>query len=191
MHRLFVGIELPEDVKRVCGKHVGALKREFGDLRVGWERPEKLHITIKFIGTVEEDLVSKIADAISLTSSQVGPFRADISAAGSFGSSKGPWVLWMGVSLGAEKTTLLASMLEDYLLPLGFSRETRKFSPHVTIARIKEPHRSLELAVRLSERDFVPLEFSVKELCLFNSELTQHGSRYTILSRHPLQTPIT
>jgi RNA 2',3'-cyclic 3'-phosphodiesterase len=185
--RLFIGIELPTDVKAAIATYVDRMKKEFPDLRVGWESEDKLHITIKFLGSVDEGRIAAIQRILDGAAAERPQIKACIHGTGSFGSMRAPRVLWLKMDEGAREISILASSVEVLLTPLGFVPESRAYTPHVSIARLKDPHQSRQLVAEHLQHHVGPLEFRIDGLSLFQSELTRAGSLYTVLSRHLLR----
>jgi 2'-5' RNA ligase len=95
-------------------------------------------------------------------------------------------VLWIGVNDVSEKLLELHARLEDESAQVGFAKETRPFHPHLTIARLRQADNARTLANAHQHMEFDPLEIAVAELLVIRSELSSAGSKYTIVSRHPL-----
>jgi 2'-5' RNA ligase len=156
------------------------------DVRAGWESPEKLHITLKFLGEIDERRAAELGSAATRAARNVSCFGLRIEGAGSFPPRGVARILWLGV---VEETGALARLqqsLEDECAREGFPREARPFHPHITIARLRRPEGARRLAVLHQEKGFAPASFEVADLVLMRSELGSGGSRYTELSRHAL-----
>ncbi len=130
--RLFVAIDLPEEVKESIWNVSERLKRIKG-LKVV-ER-ENLHITLKFLGEVKESSIKEISERLSGINSE--PFSVSVEGIGSFPSKKRPRVIWVGINRGYDEILLLKKKIDVSLSPM-FGSEKR-FSPHITIARAKYP----------------------------------------------------
>lgn len=185
--RVFCAIELPDDVRSSVAEHVRRLRSEFSDVRASWERPEKLHITLKFLGNVKPKRVEALSEATSNTVEGFDPFELTIGEPGSFPPHGSPRVLWLGIVDATGRLAILQNSLEEGCASAGFPREPRAFKPHLTLARIRAPRGARELAAAHRETPFEPQRFKVSELVVMQSELGPNGSRYTPLSRHRLQ----
>ena len=97
-----------------------------------------------------------------------------------------PRVLWIGVDDHSRRLAELQTKLEDECARIGFEKEERAFSPHLTIARLRKPQGARALAVAHKEMGFKPVTIEVAELLVIRSELSSKGSNYTVISRHPL-----
>jgi 2'-5' RNA ligase len=185
--RLFFAVELPRALKARVGEHIKHLRESFPRVRASWEKPEKIHITLKFIGEVEVSRVEELSRAAERAASTVKQFELTINTPGSFPPHGTPRVLWLGVEDPSGQFSKLQHALEDEAARAGFPREQRPFKPHLTLARIRVPQGARELAAAHRETPFEPQSFNVSELVLMRSELGPGGSRYTPLSQCPLR----
>jgi 2'-5' RNA ligase len=181
--RIFVAIDISDKARASVADYIENLRRHFAQIRVGWERAEKLHLTMKFLGDIDETRLENLIEAVENTARQVSDFKLQISSTGVFPSLKKARILWLG--LEDEKGSLrnLNEILEVECEKLNFAKEKRDFKPHLTIARLREPHKSLELVRAHVENDFKTSSFDVNEVIVFQSELQTSGSLYTPLYR--------
>jgi len=184
--RVFFAVELGEEVRRRVVDHISNLREQLPEVRASWERPEKLHVTLKFIGNIEPDKRAVLSEAAERVASTLAPFHFVISDAGAFPVRGSPRVLWLGARDDSGSLVRLQRGLEDECEGVGFPREARAFHPHLTIARLRRPEGARELAALHEEKGFAPSEVFVEALLLIQSELGPAGSRYTELSRHIL-----
>jgi 2'-5' RNA ligase len=184
--RLFFAVELPAEVRARVGEHIADLRARLPDVRAGWERSEKLHVTLKFLGEIEQPRVVELRSAAERAAQSVSAFGLRIEGAGSFPPRGLPRVLWLGVADDSGALARLQDRLEEECESAGFAREARPFHPHLTIARLRRPEGARRLALLHAEKGFAPAEVSVADLVLLSSELGPGGSRYTELSRHRL-----
>ena len=184
--RTFCAVELPDGVKSRVAEHVRRLRDGFPHVRASWDKPEKLHITLKFLGEIEPARVEELSRAAGRAAGGVGPFELSVSGPGSFPPHGPPRVLWLGIEDASGRLAGLQRSLEDECAAAGFARESRPFRPHLTVARIRSPQGARELAAAHRESRFEPQTFTVSELVVMRSELGPGGSRYTPLSHQPL-----
>jgi len=188
--RLFVAIEIAPEIR----DRLIALISEFRPklANTAWVRPEGLHITLKFLGNVPEEKCSAIEGALEkITAAQ---FSLSIANIGVFPNPRSPRVLWAGIDSGPELAAL-ASQIEETLNPLGFAREKRAFSPHVTLARFKSSGNRLALAELLSAyasespggdiHGFGTM--AATHFHLYESKLSPQGARYSKLASFALE----
>ena len=184
--RVFCAVELPDELRSRVAERVRRLRAEFPDVRASWEKPEKLHITLKFLGDVETARVGALSNAAERAAAGLEPFELTIEEPGSFPPHGQPRVLWLGIVDASGRLALMQRALETECAAVGFPRESRAFKPHLTLARVRSPQGARELAAAHRETPFAPQRFKVSELIVMRSELGPGGSRYTPLSRHRL-----
>jgi 2'-5' RNA ligase len=182
--RMFCAVELPEALKSRVAEHAARLRETFPHLRVSWEKPEKLHLTLKFLGETEPSRVEELSGAAERAVAGMGPFELIVAEAGTFPPHGPARVLWLGVRDESGRLSSLRQSLENECAASGFPREGRPFQPHLTVARLRTPSGARELAAAHRETPFAPQTFSVSELVVMRSDLGPGGSRYTPVSRH-------
>ena len=177
MPRLFTGLEIPPDVGFAL-----SLKRG-GIAGARWIDPENYHITLRFIGDVDGRTAGEVFDALDrLANSQ--SFSIKLNHLGAFGGDK-PRALYAGVEVNSILTQLQAAQ-ERVLQRLGLEPESRKFTPHVTLARLRGTGPG-ELAQFIAEAGrFAPLQFPVKRFVLFSSKDSVGGGPYLVEQAYPL-----
>jgi len=185
--RIFIAIDIPEDARLVVAEYIAVLRLRFPDLRVGWERTGKLHFTLKFLGHVEEAIVPKLEDAIPGMIQRHRPFTTELACTGLFPNTREPRILWLGITSGRDEMIAIGTDIDAAVEHLGFEKDQRTFSPHLTIGRIREPRKGKDLAAAHLSSVFPPIEFTVDHVTIYESMLSQTGSSYEVISRHPLQ----
>ena len=185
--RVFCAVELPVGVRSRVGDHIADLRSRMPGVRASWDHYEKLHITLKFLGEIEQERAALLRDAAARAAQSVSPFSIIIEGAGAFPPRGLPRVLWLGVRDASGLLAQLQLNLENECEGVGFAREARPFHPHLTIARLRsKPEDARSLAALHREKGFAPAEVSVNHLILMRSRLGPGGSIYTELSRHAL-----
>src|SRR5512134_3125603 len=184
--RLFIAIELPLEIKQGLAKMQEQLKG--GGAGASWTRPEGIHLTLKFLGEVPETKVPEIMSALTAAVRGTGKFRLAVGGAGAFPNVRNPRVLWVGVSGALENLAALQAAVEGVMVKLGFEPEDRKFSPHLTLARIKylRPRDNWQKAVE-GIKDISLEEFEADGVSLMKSELKPSGAVYTEMGRAELR----
>lgn len=184
--RSFIAIELSPSIKAKIEEIQNNLKSLTSDVR--WVRPEGIHLTLKFLGTIEEESIPEISDIIRKCSTGTTAFTLKVQSLGAFPNEKNPKVIWAGVEDDSGTLAKLQQALENRLSSIGFKVEKRAFSPHLTLGRLKSPKEKGVLTQGLE--DYKHLEFGTfeaKEVCLFKSELKPGGAIYTKLKTFSLQ----
>lgn len=185
--RVFCAIELPEATRVRLMEHIAQLRTQLPEVRVSWSRESNIHLTLKFIGEISRALVPKFESAISRAVRGSAPFPILISGNGVFPNRRDPRVIWIGITDPNEALGTLHLRLETESEKEGFSKEKRRFHPHLTLARVRHPEEARELAQAHEALTFPAEEIIVNELVLIRSELSSTGSKYTTLSGHALK----
>jgi 2'-5' RNA ligase len=188
MKRIFVAIDISEAARRKASAHIETLRRRFPELRVGWEKPEKLHLTLKFLGDTGDEQLRNLTKAVEKAARQISNFKLRISGTGVFPNRRKARILWLGVTSENESLRKLSEILESECEREGFAPETRDFKAHLTIGRLREPEKSGNLAETHLQEKFEAVEFEVSEIAIYQSELSPQGSRYTIVSKHAFKS---
>jgi 2'-5' RNA ligase len=183
--RSFIAVELPAALKAVLGKYkdeMAPASREF----VKWVSPDGIHVTLKFLGNINSGLVDKITLSIEQACTGMAPFMLETDIMGGFPNLKQPRVLWLGMHGDVDKMRLLQTRIDDRLVALGFEKEKREFTPHITLARIREKAGSsdrLKFGALLTGRSagFKHM-IQVEGVNLMQSRLQPGGSVYTRLA---------
>jgi 2'-5' RNA ligase len=196
--RLFVGVELCEEARHAAGQTAAALRERFGRaVTARWISPENLHMTVRFIGHVADDLAPALIGQATAPL-PISPFTIRLNGCGVFPRSGPPRVLWIGLTEGLAPLAEIHQELNRRLAPFGFEAEERPFSAHLTLARIKdlEPRtnpgsreRSGSAVAQLRQVVTAiaptPAACTVSHATLFQSLLSPKGSRYEPLARIP------
>jgi len=185
--RLFVAVEIGEEARAALAAAVEPLRRRFD--RVRWERPEKYHVTVKFLGEAPPPELARVTETVDRASKGVAPFRADLVGLGAFPPRGTARVLWAGLALGREACVALAARVEDEAAAAGFPREDRPFHPHATIGRVRPPAqaRALREAIEARGGERFGAAFDVARLVLLESRLDPRGSTYHEVHASALQ----
>lgn len=141
--RCFIGLPLPEDYQRLLAGLLQEWKTSLGP-GVSWTRPGNWHLTLKFLGEMQESRVSSLRNALGMGLSEeksCRPFSLQGRGAGFFPNSGRPRVFWVGLGKGGEQTRVLADWVDAACTALGFAKEERMFHPHLTVARIKQSRK--------------------------------------------------
>ena len=176
MHRLFVAIRPPEQIRDVL---IDAMD-DSADFR--WQDEDQLHLTLRFVGEVERPVANDLADALGKVRSE--PFAIRLNGVGRF-EQRSSGALWAGVE-PKEPVTSLAAKVERACLTAGLEPERRAYHPHITLARWKG-RRTREVRSFLERRAGLASEpFAVDRFTLFESRLSRHGAHYEEVSDYRL-----
>ncbi len=178
--RLFISVELPEDIKKNVAKIITELKKT--DAKVKWIEPKNLHITLKFLGWVKDSKIDEIIDLTTKAVAQIKSFKAKFAGIGSFPKGRKPKVVWVGTAEGGDVLCSMAQALEGALAKVGYRSEARGFKSHITIGRVKEDkgvNKLIEKIGALKSTDFG--EVIVNSINIMKSTLTPKGPIYKIL----------
>ena len=143
--------------------------------------PQNIHITLKFLGDTDENLIGKIEDILKESVSDIKPFEIILKGAGVFPNQNYIKVMWIGIE-NTEQLGKIANKIDEQISGLGFDREKRRFSAHLTIARVKSAKNKDNL-IQIIEK-YKEIEFgriTVHSIKLKQSELTPKGPIYTTL----------
>lgn len=183
--RAFICIEVPETIKR----RIALLQQDLrkSDAQISWVNPSNIHLTLKFLGDVPASRVEAIQLAARLTASSMQKFEIEVGSAGCFPTPRNPRVLWIGLTSLPESLKQLHASIEAELAREGFPREPKRFSPHLTIGRVRGPKGAARVAEDLIARGFEPERFQAREIILMRSDINSKGSIYTPLAHIPLK----
>lgn len=189
--RLFVAVELPEEIREGLRELMDALRTHAAAHAVRWVRPEGIHITLKFLGAVPAGRLDELQRALERATAGVAPFEFAVSGMGSFGGRRNVRVVWAGVGGETAALASLAARVEDEMAPLGFARESRPFAAHLTLGRVRDEataaeRESLHDAIAAARPPALP-GVRVTSVSLMKSTLGRGGARYEALATFPLR----
>jgi 2'-5' RNA ligase len=179
--RSFIAIELPEEVKLSLARLQNRLKAG-GGRSIKWVDPESIHLTLKFLGNIVPDTTGKITKALGEACRGISPFSLELGGPGVFPNERRVRVVWVGLKGEVEKLQQLQKRIDSILAPLGFMAETRTFTPHLTLARVREQATADERqALGQLVINAVPEggNLYIDAVHLVRSQLTREGPIYT------------
>ena len=187
--RAFIAIELPSQIKAALSQFQDNL-RTSKNAAVKWVGPEGIHLTLKFLGNVDEAEIPVLTKALSEAVRGVAPFSLQLGDAGAFPGNQAPRVVWVGVEGEMEPLLTLHNNIDRVLAPLGFPPEKRAFSPHLTLGRVREeasPGERRRLGENIASlKTEAKSSFKVESLSLMRSKLTREGALYSRLASFAL-----
>ena len=177
--RSFSAIELPEKIRTILSNIQDELKQARADVK--WIKPENIHLTLKFLGEIEEDLVEKIRPILEGITQRNSSFSLQLSNLGAFPKLQYPRVIWIGVT-NDQAVIGIAQDLEKQMIKIGLPAESRQFSSHITLGRVRSAQNRKALVERLEFLNKKSVsgqsQFKVLSLTFFKSTLTPQGPIY-------------
>ncbi len=177
--RTFLAIEVPKHIRKKINTLIE--EEEKKELPIKWVKFENLHITLKFLGEIDEKKKGEIIPVITDVSKKYTPFRMRLEGLGCFPGARNPRVLWIGVAECSEILGKIANELEEKLSQYGFKKEKR-FHAHLTIGRVKRFCKVDDIL----EKSIDTEAFSVNSVTLFKSTLRPEGPVYEELKKFSL-----
>lgn len=184
--RTFIAVEIDDRTVARAAAIIERLRSAGAD--VTWVAPRNLHLTLKFLGDVGDELLPAVIEAVREAARRVPPFTVEIHGVGAFPQIDRPRTIWLGARQGDEQMRLLAEAVEQSLRPLGFAPEARRFTAHLTIGRVRRPTAALRSLSELMRRqgDQAVGTVAVEQVVAMASTLTPRGPIYEVLARLPL-----
>ncbi len=184
--KAFVAVELDESSVMVLARCVQVLRQECPKVR--WSRPEQLHLTLKFIGDIDNRQLPTLCQTLREVCSVVEPFAIELRGLGTFPKHKPPRVVWAGVIDPTEQLRKLAEQIDERMGQLGIARENRQFTPHLTLGRVTRAADSERLQAALAEAaPRIAGRCEVEELALLASLKEGGQVEYDAIDRAPLK----
>ncbi len=185
MTRTFIALEMNENLQRHLVEVISQVAQALP--RIRWVDPSGIHLTLAFLGELDDAQLEQATQATTNAARQIRPFSYRLSHIGIFGSQRQPRVIWMGIEGNSGSLTRLHRVLKQELEQRGFETDNRPFSPHLTLARIKAPLapedlQSLQNLLTGKQQGIVSSsEYTVEYVNVMKSELHRSGAQYTCL----------
>lgn len=186
--RLFIAVKIPD---AVLSQVAELIDKGSGIKGIRWTPKDSLHITLKFLGEVEEEKTGVIASVLKEVADSKASFSLALRSGGVFPHRRHPRVFWAGTEGDIEKLKAMAGQIEDRLVPHGFPAENRAFKAHLTVGRIKHNYQDGMTAADQFCTLFSTLKsssFDVKDIHLIRSHLQPQGACYEALTTFPFRT---
>ncbi|MFH0733766.1 MAG: RNA 2',3'-cyclic phosphodiesterase [bacterium] len=181
MSRLFIALPIAEEIIT----YFNNIKKSVTvDRRIKWESNEKMHLTIKFLGDVDDKKIETINNTLNKITSKIFKFDLTLNKLGFFNKNNYPTILWVNFKESKEIMDMYLK-IENEFENIGFEKELKKFMPHLTLLRIK-PYYDINELMRFDEYEINNLQFKVDKLFLMKSDLLKSGSVYTKLFEYKL-----
>lgn len=191
MTRTFIALEMNEAQQRHLAEVIRRMSARLPGAR--WVNPAGIHLTLAFLGEMTDEQLGGVRHAVESAARQSKPFSYRLSRIGSFGSPRQPRVIWMGIDEPTGALSHLHRALTRELDRRGFEVDKRPFSPHLTLARVRDPLsadelQQLQTILTGKQEGFVAVDaYPVEHLYMMKSELSREGARYTCMQSYELQ----
>lgn len=162
--------------------------RESG-AQVSWVKPHNIHLTLKFLGSVPAERLQEIVLGVQRAAVPAPPILLELTVLGCFPDRRAPRVIWVGPKQPPEELRNLQQRVEKELVAIGFPAETRPFSPHFTLGRVRSGRNLGKLVAAMQAARLEPLLFEAAEVIVMASRLHASGALYTPVSRIPWNSP--
>ncbi len=183
--RAFIAINLSDEIRRAIARLQEALRGKTPSAGLRWVEPDRIHLTVKFLGEIDEARIGDVTEALGRFTGPLRPFDVRVRGIGAFGERGPVRVVWVGVEDPDGGLGRCHACCEDAMAGLGVPREDRPFSAHLTLARNKKPKNSHAIRAALSGHDrFEAGTLRADHLTLYQSSLTPAGPVYQALSVH-------
>ena len=187
--RVFIAIEIDEKIRKALADLQDELqgKADIKRSDAKWVNPENIHLTLKFLGEIKDEQVVDVCNITGDVASRHKSFELDVESVGHFGG-RSARILWVGTGQNRDKLLQLQQDLEQQLDLAGWPRETRKFSGHLTLCRIRNARAGVKLAQLAREYENFKLgTMPADSISVYQSQLTPKGPIYTVLGNYRLQ----
>ena len=181
--RAFIAVELPSFLKEELGR-VESILKAGNTTPVKWVDFESIHLTLKFLGDIESSRVGEIIEGIKNACVGISPFELKIKGLGVFPNPARTRIAWVGLIDSTDELSLLQRNIESEMEKLEYERETRKFSPHLTLARVRDqatPDERKRFGNLVTATAFSSERITVNSVNLMQSRLTRQGAIYSRL----------
>jgi len=191
--RSFIAIELPDELRRGLSQLEARLKLGKQPW-VKWVDPYGIHLTLKFLGSIAADRIGEITRAMEEAAQGIPPFHLEVKGLGVFPNLRRVQVAWVGIGGEVDKLRQLQQRVESNLVPLGFAAESRPFTPHLTLARLREQaplDERQRFGQLIGSTRFEAGTIEVDAINLIRSQLTREGAIYSRISSVNLKKPLS
>lgn len=185
--RTFIAVEIDDAVRDRAVALQTTLAKTGAEVK--WVEPESMHVTLLFLGEVDDRELHSVCRAVTNVAAQVPPFTLAFGGVGAFPTPRRPKVVWAGITDGADQLRVLYGKLEERMLDLGCYRtEERGYTPHLTLGRVKGATDGELLAPELTKHlSWSGGRVAASQVTVFSSRLERDGPEYTVLGRGPLK----
>jgi 2'-5' RNA ligase len=183
--RTFICIEVPDSIKERIDSLQQTLMQH--DAKISWVKSSNIHLTLRFLGEVATLRIPAVGAAVERAALRSVPMEIEVGTTGCFPSAKRPRVFWVGLTAIPEALASLHALIEEELSREGFPPEDRRYSPHLTIGRVRSPQNASRVAEDLIAAGFERESFQAAEIIVMRSDVNPGGSVYSPLFHIPLE----
>ncbi len=187
--RTFVCLQLPAFARDRLASTRQRL-RESG-APVSWVKPHNIHLTLKFLGSVPAERLQDVVGAVQRSAVPAPPIPLELAVLGCFPDKRAPRVVWVGLKQVPQELRNLQKRIERELVAIGFPAESRPFSPHFTLGRVRSSQNIGELVAAMRAERLEPLLFEAGEVVVMASRLHASGALYTPIARIPWSSAVS
>lgn len=179
--RIFLAINLPPNIKQELAKITDKLKKENQRAPIKWVEPKNLHLTLHFLGSLDEKQIQKVNIAAESIFLKHSTFEMELGNIGCFPDARRPRVIFIKAKEGGGEARRIQAELKSMLQKSGFETDSRPWQSHITLGRVKAP-----FSCRGLDNQILPLKFKIESIDLMESELTPNGPVYNIIKPYKL-----
>jgi 2'-5' RNA ligase len=183
--RCFIAVKVPQHILEEIDNYLMHLRRIASDVR--WVKVHGIHVTLKFLGEIEPKLVDQVKNSLISITGVVEPFHLSVQGSGCFPNTRKPRVFWLGLQQNPENDLFrIYKWIENKLDIHGFEREKRKFSPHLTVGRVRKEQNFAPLFDYIKKNPFSKSSFQVNSIVFMRSILKPSGAEYELIEEYKL-----
>lgn len=193
--RLFIALTLTPSVQSALQDPLQTIRSSLNTRIVRWIPSENVHLTLKFLGDVPRSQVEAVQDALVLAAEGFGPMSMRIEGIGCFPNEKRPRIVWLGLKDQTQQVQQLQQSVEEAVVPLGYPADKRRFTPHLTIGRVRRDTRAdqlMRLGQQIQTMEIGAIaQWDCAEVCLMQSDLRPQGAVYSCLYQSKFSKGVT
>lgn len=187
--RLFIACEVPGEVQTAIGGVIDDMRSHSGN-KVRWVKPEGIHVTLKFLGEVQQKKLPAIKMALGEAVMRHAPFNLELDNMGIFGGREGLRLMWVGIAGDVLRLEALVRDVNLAMSVVGFEPERRPFRPHLTLGRVRDEVSTRQRAaieVATGKIEVPDASWRTSQISLMRSRLTPEGAMYDVVATFPLR----
>jgi RNA 2',3'-cyclic 3'-phosphodiesterase len=168
---------------------ISEVQSRFKEIRsdVKWDTKDKFHITLKFLGDIEESALKEMTDNVKTELVNFNQFKITYKGVGAFPNLKFPRIIWIGCESENDRINKLSKIIDDIAFNYNFEKEKKKFHPHITLGRVKGERGIQEIITLLNENRFDEFTGNIESIEVMQSTLLSSGSIYKIIDKISLK----